>query len=391
MGTRARVGILIASAAVVAAVGSASQVGAQSAEPATVGRLAGLVAAQHVGAPAGSAADPQLGCASLLDDRTLVGQTLMPGIPWDQTSSITSLLGAGDIGGWVVMGTPDESLAARLAPARAVAPIRPLVATDEEGGRVQRLRELLGVLPSAASQAQDNTPDELRSLIAAHATEMLAVGIDIDLAPVVDVGGGPGIGDRAFSDDPAVVSEYGEAVRSGLEDGGLVSVVKHFPGHGRASADSHLELPSAPALDELRGFDLEPFVVAIEGGAEAIMVAHLDVPGLTDGVPTSLSPAAVSGLLRDELGFDGLVMTDSLDMAAVADRWSTAEAVELALIAGNDVVLLGNANEIEQIHQGIAEALAAGRLDRSRLVEAATRVLDLKGEFSCAIVSRGSA
>lgn len=369
---------------------------AQTDEPSATGELAGLVAAQHLtGASLGGnrvdaepTVDPQLSCAALLDDRTLVGQTLMPGVPWNVTASIAEPVAAGDIGGWVVMGTPDETLAARIAEVRPAAPIRPLIATDEEGGRVQRLRELLGSLPSAAVQAATNSPDELRTLIADHAVQMAAVGIDIDLAPVVDVGGGPGIGDRAYSDDPDTVSRYAEAVRAGLEDGGLVAVVKHFPGHGRASADSHLELPTAPPLDELRLFDLEPFRVAVDEGAEAIMVAHLDVPGLTDGLPTSLSAAAVDGLLRTELGFDGVVMTDSLDMAAVADRWTTAEAVELALAAGNDIALLGNASELDEIHAGVADAISSGRLDRSRVVEAAGRVLTLKRVFSCALVER---
>ena len=374
--------------------GSASQATAQVVEPepetpsmtasAPAGSLAGLVAQQHL--LGGGPVDVQRQCMALFDDSTLIGQTLMPGIAWDNTASILDELAAGTIGGWVVMGTPDATLATRVSEARAAAVIEPLVAVDEEGGRVQRLRNVLNRLPSAAAQAAENTPEELRALIQAHSRDMVALGFDIDFAPVVDVGGGPGIGDRAFSDDVDEVILYAEAVRLGLADGGLLGVVKHFPGHGRASADSHVELPTSPPIEELQAIDLEPFRVAIAAGAEAIMVAHLDVTGLTAGMPASLSRDAVTGLLRDELGFDGLVLTDALDMGAVVQQWSTPQAVELALIAGNDIALLGNADEIDDIHAGVADALAQGRVDRARLVDAASMVFDAKGLFGCRVV-----
>jgi len=385
--------VLLVGAAFGVAVASASQARAQTVEPNNAaagaqrptGSLAGLVAAQHLFA-ADAQGSPQTSCTAMLDDTTLIGQILMPGVPWDETSSIIGLLAEGSIGGWVVMGVPDGSLASRLAEARGVSEIAPLIAVDEEGGRVQRLRQILDRLPSAQTQAAENTPDELRLLIAEHARNMVELGFDVALAPVVDVGGGPGIGDRAYSDDVDEVIEYAEAVRLGFDDGGLLGVVKHFPGHGRASADSHLELPTTPGIDEIRAVDLEPFRVAIDNGAAAVMVAHLSVPGLTNGAPASLSPAAVTGLLREELGFDGLILTDSLDMRAIADQWTTPQAVELALVAGNDIMLLGNASEIADIHARLTASMASGQLDRARLVDAASRVLTAKAVFSCSRV-----
>jgi len=384
---------LLVGAAFGIAVASASQAGAQTVEPNNAavatprptGSLAGLVAAQHL---FGTDAEisPQTSCTGLLGDTTLIGQVLMPGVPWDQTSSIIGLLADGLIGGWVVMGVPDDSLANRLAEARGASDIAPLIAVDEEGGRVQRLRQILNRLPSAQTQAANNTPDELRLLIAEHARDMVELGFDVDLAPVVDVGGGPGIGDRAYSDDVDEVIEYAEAVRLGLADGGLLGVVKHFPGHGRASADSHLELPTSPSIEEIRAVDLQPFRVAINNGADAVMVAHIAVPGLTNGAPASLSPAAVTGLLREELGFDGLIFTDSLDMGAIVDQWTTPQAVELALIAGNDIMLLGNASEIADIHAHLQASMVSGQLDRALLVDAASRVLTAKAVFSCSRV-----
>ena len=184
------------------------------------------------------------------------------------------------------------------------------------------------------------------------------------------------------------MAEYGLAVLEGLESIGLVAVVKHFPGHGRASADSHISLPTTPSYEELVEIDLQPFRAAIDGGASVVMVGHLEVPGLTGGAPASLSPEAVQGLLRDELGFDGLTMSDALDMGAITDNWTTSEAVVLALIAGVDVLLLGNDDELDIIHAQVAAAIADGRLDDRCVTEAAARVLAVKGLNGCIVGTR---
>lgn len=367
---------------------SASQVEDTGSQPQVeaVGSLTGRVAAAYLGSAAPAAdVDPHRICVDALPVDVQIGQTLVPGVAWDRLDTIDELVSAGRIGGWVVMGTPSSTVAELIASLRAVSPLEPMVAVDEEGGRVQRLRSVLTRLPSAAQMAASMNPDELAELLTAHTRDMSALGFNTNLAPVLDVGGGPGIGDRAFGDEVPVVIEYGMAAADAIEAGGLLAVIKHFPGHGSASADSHEELPVAPSLDELAEIDLEPFRQAIAGGARAVMVAHLDVPGLTDGIPTSLSAAAVAGLLRTDLGFDGLVMTDSLDMAAVADRWTTPEAVELALLAGNDIALLGNPDEIDAIHLRLLDALAAGRLEPAQLADSVARILDAKGVFACSI------
>ncbi|MCP3936166.1 MAG: glycoside hydrolase family 3 protein [Actinomycetia bacterium] len=351
------------------------------------GSLSGVVANAYLLAEPGSGAavDPHLVCVDRLDTADQIGQTLMPGVAWDRLDTISELIAAGRIGGWVVMGTPDSTLDARIGEVKGLGAIDPLVAVDEEGGRVQRLRNVLTRLPSASQMAATLNPDELRELFTGHARDMVALGFDVDFAPVLDVGGGPGIGDRSYGDEVPVVIEYGLANIAGLEDGGLLSVAKHFPGHGSASADSHEELPTTPPLAELLALDVEPFRHAIEGGVDAIMVGHLDVPGLTDSMPTSLSPEAVSGLLRGDLGFDGLVFTDSLDMGAIVERWSTPEAVELALSAGNDIALLGNADEIDTIHLRLLDALSAGRLDAAQLAASVARILRAKEIFACTL------
>ena len=203
------------------------------------------------------------------------------------------------------------------------------------------------------------------------------------LAPVLDVGGAPGIGDRSFSDDPEVVSSHGIAFAEGLLAGGLVPVVKHFPGHGRANADSHDEVATAPPLDELWEVDLLPFVLTPDGAA--VMVGHLVVPGLTDGAPATLSPAAIAGLLRDDLGFGGVVVTDDLAMGAVANLVDVPTAARLALIAGADLLMVGGLANVVPAAWSLVAALQDGSLDERWLDEAVERVLALRGVDPCAL------
>jgi len=350
--------------------------------PRSTGQLAGVLARQYL---SGLEGDIELACMSDLSFATRLGQTLMPAFDWQDLRLASVPLAKGLIGGVVVLGSPPGEVSETIAELRKQAPIPPLFAVDEEGGRVQRLRNALGVLPSAREQARQFTPTELRRMISAHGQEVRALGFDLNFAPVLDVGGGPGIGDRAYGDDPELVTEYGLAVVAGLEDAGLVPVVKHFPGHGRASIDSHVDLARTPPLSEMLAVDLAPFRAAIDSGVTAVMVGHLDVPGLTDAMPASLSPEAVQGLLRTEMGFEGLVISDALDMGAITLRWSTAEAVELALNAGVDLLLLGNVDELDAISDRIIGAVEAGRLDERRVTEAATRVMATKGLNTCAL------
>ena len=208
------------------------------------------------------------------------------------------------------------------------------------------------------------------------------LGFTMNLAPVVDLDAGGFIGDRAYGGDPAVVGEYAFAVADGILDAGLSPVVKHFPGHGRGT-DSHTGLPTLPELDVLRASDLVPFVRAIERGDLPIMVGHLVVPDLTEGLPATLSPSAIDGLLRDELGFDGLVMTDALNMDAIADTTDNAEAAERALHAGIDLVMLGDLGTTEQVVQHLLDAVAAGRLAEQTIDVSFLRVLEHRGIQLC--------
>jgi len=317
-----------------------------------------------------------------------LGQLLMPLVTEDEVVELEGLAAFGVAGGATILGTPGSGLGGSLEAAQAsAAPVPLLIAADEEGGTVQRLDGLLGSLPSAAAVAATMTAEEARALAADHGTQMKMLGVNMALAPVADVGRGPGIGSRSFSESSEVVTEYAAATAEGYLDAGVIPVLKHFPGHGRASGDSHQALPATPPLEELSRNDLLPYVELLGIDGVAVMVGHLDVPGLTDGVPASLSPSAIDGLLRGELGFDGLVLIDSLAMGAVA-AFSTGEAARLALLAGADVVIVPSPASVPPLLESLLADLDAGRLGWDVVDDSVERVLAAKGVEPCELAQR---
>ena len=311
---------------------------------------------------------------------------LLPVVDQGGLAVVADLAGRGLVAGAVVVGSPNEGFSAAVASVQEASVTGPVViAVDEEGGTVQRFGVLLGALPSAAEMGSWSA-DEVRNLARERAAALAALGVTVNLAPVVDVGSGPGIGTRSFSDDPVVVTTHGVAFAEGVLEGGLVPVAKHFPGHGRANADSHTELATTPDLEELRMVDLLPFGLVPEGSA--VMVGHLAVPGLTDGVPASLSATAVTGILRDEMGFDGVVVTDDLSMGAVAQLVDVPSAARLALIAGADLLMVGPHENVVPVAWSLVGALEDGSLDQRWLDEAVERVLAMRGVDPCALVAQ---
>lgn len=312
-----------------------------------------------------------------------VGQVLLPVASQAELPVVADLAGRGLVAGVVVAGPVGDGFSAAVAAMQAVSATGPVVvAVDEEGGRVQRFEAVLGSMPSAAAMGALPV-DEVRALARDRAEALVTLGVTVNLAPVLDVGAAPGIGDRSFSDDPLVVSTHGIAFAEGVLAGGLVPVVKHFPGHGRANADSHDELTTTPALEDLWEVDLLPFALVPDG--VAVMVGHLVVPGLTDGVPATLSPAAITGVLRGDLAFDGVVVTDDLAMGAVADLVDVATAARLALIAGADLLMIGGLANVVPVAWGLMAALDDGSLDERWLDDAVERVLALRGVNPCTL------
>ncbi|MPZ62802.1 MAG: beta-N-acetylhexosaminidase [Propionibacteriales bacterium] len=253
------------------------------------------------------------------------------------------------------------------------------IGVDQEGGLVDRLESPITPFPSLMTYGAAGRRDLAREAARASGTELRAAGFTVVFAPDADVTIGPGdptIGSRSAGSDPDRVSAVVTAAVRGYRESGIAPVVKHFPGHGSVTTDSHLGLPvQGASLPQLRRRDLEPFAAAIETRAPAAMIGHLAVRTLDDDTPATLSRPVVTGLLRDRLGFDGLTITDSMEMGAIIEGYGTGAAAVRALQAGNDVVLMPA--DTAAAHGAIVDAVQDGRLSERRLDEAAARVVAL--------------
>ncbi len=332
-----------------------------------------------LGAAPAQAAAP-IGDPSTWTDRQLAAQLVFAGYDMSRTDDALPWVREG-LGGVVLFGTPPSDLRTRLARLRAAGTVVPMVSSDEEGGRVQRLRALLGALPSAESMGRTRSASQVRSLAASYGAGMARLGVDMDLAPVTDLGI-PGYyieqTDRAFSADPAKAGAYASAWSLGMRAARVAPVAKHWPGHGQAN-NTHDRAATTPPLSTLESRDLKAFTAALKtGGVPAVMVGHLNVPGLTErGTPATLSPNAYR-YLRSQAGPGRLLMTDSLSMGAIrlGAGLSPAQAAVRALKAGADVVLVDTGPG--PLVDAIAGALGSGSYVRSAAVASVRRLLQVK-------------
>jgi beta-N-acetylhexosaminidase len=321
----------------------------------------------------------------------LAEQTLVVPVGEGDVAAVTSEVAAG-AGGVILFGSvAPANLGASLRILTSSAPggIKPFVMTDEEGGAVQRMANLVGSIPSARQMAATMSPAQIRQLATTAALRMQAAGVTMDLAPVLDLDNGQGPnnrdpdGTRSFSLNPSLAAADGVAFLQGLEAGGIVPVVKHFPGLGQASANTDVAPATTQPWSVLQHAGLGPFESAFASGAPAVMIANAAVPGLST-LPASISPVVMTTILRDQLGFNGLVMTDSLSAGALVDiGYSVPRAVVAAISAGADMVLYtAAAAQVESLENATAAALVAavnaGSLERSRLVSAVATVLSAK-------------
>ncbi|GAA4532058.1 glycoside hydrolase family 3 N-terminal domain-containing protein [Mycobacterium paraffinicum] len=338
------------------------------------------------GKPAAAPAPPACGDVTTLPVRDKLAQLLMVGVKSaDDAHSVVDGYHVGGIfiGSWTDLSIFKGPLADIAAKA---GPLPLAVSVDEEGGRVSRLRSLIGEAPSPRQLAQTQTVAQVHDLAAERGKKMRELGITIDFAPVVDVTDATSgvIGDRSFGGDPNTVIAYAGAYAQGLRDAGLLPVLKHFPGHGHGSGDSHTGGVVTPPLSDLQNLDLVPYRTLITAAPVAVMLGHLQVPGLTGDDPASLSPAAVQ-LLRNGVGygappFNGPVFTDDLSsMGAISDRYGVAEAVLRTLQAGTDVALWVTTEEVPAVLDRLQKAVAAGELPSQRVDDALTRVATMKG------------
>jgi beta-N-acetylhexosaminidase len=270
--------------------------------------------------------------------------------------------------------------------ASSAAPLPLAVSVDEEGGRVSRLAGLIGSQPSARELAAGSTPDQVYGVALARGQAMRRLGITVDFAPVVDVTDADAdsvIGDRSFGGDPATVTDYAGAYARGLRDAGVLPVLKHFPGHGSASGDSHAEGVVTPTLADLQNSDLVPYRTLTAQAPVGVMVGHMQVPGLTGSDPASLSPAAYALLRSGGYGgppFNGPVFTDDISsMRAIADRYGVPDAALRALQAGADTALWVSTAEVPAVLDRLEQAVAGGELSQSRVDQSVLRMAAVKG------------
>ena len=282
------------------------------------------------------------------------------------------------------MAAGPDALTALTRTLRGAAPDL-LVAADEEGGDVTRVWYDSGSpYPGNAALGAVDDVALTQRVHAAIGADLAALGINLDLAPCLDVLAAPEnpvIGTRSFGASPELVARHGGAAVRGLQSAGIAACAKHFPGHGATLVDSHAEVAVVPdGLSVVTGRDLPPFRAAVAAGVLAVMPGHLRVAGLTGSLPASLSAAAVA-LLRSSLGFDGVVVTDALEMRAVSDPFGLPGAAVRAVAAGNDLLCLGRdvpEDGYLAVRAALVHAVSAGELPESRLAEAAERVAGLR-------------
>jgi len=261
-----------------------------------------------------------------------------------------------------------------------------LIAIDQEGGRVSRLPAEFTIFPPCGQLGQCNSSELAYSAAATIAKELRAVGINMNMAPVLDVNSNPDnpvIGDRAFGAFPELVGEMGLATIGGLQDNMVVACGKHFPGHGDTATDSHKELPVVDAsLQRLRDTEFPPFQQAIRHGVASLMTAHVLYRALDPEAPATLSSAVIQRVLREEFRYDGVVFTDDLEMHAIIDHDGIGEAAVRSFVAGCDVLLIcKDQDRVMTAMRAMERAVNDGRITQDRLAQSLARVAKLKAGY----------
>lgn len=318
----------------------------------------------------------------------LAGAVLVPPFPGSSAPAWVLDALAEGLAGVTVYGpniAGTGQLAGLIASLRAAAD-EPIIAIDEEGGDVTRIAHLTGSpYPGNAALGVLDDVALTESVYRALGADLAALGVNLNLAPSVDVNtaaDNPVIGTRSFGADTDLVARHAVAAVTGLQSSGVAACAKHFPGHGSTSNDSHHVIAAVEgSFDVVKRRDLPPFTAAITAGVRAVMPGHLLVPGLTGDLPASLSAAALTGLLRGELGFTGVIVSDALEMRAVSGPFGIAQAAVLAVAAGTDLLCFGRDQDeptYREVREALAAAVRSGQLPVARLEESAARVADLR-------------
>jgi len=342
--------------------------------------LAAALALVAVSAAAHTHAQPQATTIDSTPAVDLVGRLLLLAYPGSEPplDRLDEFRPAGFL--FYPSNVPSTAAArAAVAALQEATPVPLLFGIDQEGGPFTTYRvDDATIFPGNMALAATGDPSLAERVARATGEELAYAGFNLNFAPVVDVNSNqdnPIIGIRSFGAEVETVGEFGRAYLAGLEAAGVAAVAKHFPGHGDTDTDSHLDLPTVDGdRARLDAVELPPFEAMIAAGVPAIMTAHVAFPAIAPGVPATLSAEALTGLLRGELGFDGVIVTDYMDMDAIVDHFGAGEAAVLSVMAGADLVLLGpDLDTQREVHAALVEALQTGRLSEERVRDAVRR------------------
>ncbi|MGI6406412.1 MAG: beta-N-acetylhexosaminidase [Syntrophaceticus sp.] len=331
-----------------------------------------------------------------LDSLTLqekIGQMVIVGIEGEQISdSERQLIEENHVGGIILFKRNIQnanqmlSLINELKKTNSSNKIPLFLSIDEEGGKVTRMPDEINKLPVSAKVGESSSPNLAFQIGEVLGQELNSFGLNMNFAPVLDINSNPNnpvIGERAFGTAPELVSKLGTQTMKGIQSQNVISVVKHFPGHGDTSVDSHVGLPSVDHdLDRLKSFELKPFASAIQNGADAVMIAHISLPKIDANHPASLSQTVITDILRNELQFDGVVLTDDMTMGAIVNNYDLGEAAVESINAGSDIVLVCHSLENEkQVIDALTSAVETDTIPIERVNESVYRILKLKQKY----------
>jgi beta-N-acetylhexosaminidase len=326
-----------------------------------------------------------------LTSREKIGQLLMVGFMGTSvTPELASFIKEYKPGGVILFSRNLESVGQIVELTNDLQRCSPrsplLISIDQEGGRVSRLPKGFTIFPPCELLGRCNSSELAYAAAATIAKELKAVGVNMNMAPVLDVNSNPDnpvIGDRAFGSTPDVVSEMALVTAAGLQDNKVVACGKHFPGHGDTNADSHKELPVVQASRErLEVVEFPPFRRAVTAGIATMMTAHVLYKALDDQLPATLSSAVITNLLREDFQYNGVVLTDDLEMHAIVDHYGVGDAGVRAVLAGCDVLLICKDREREvSAFEAIEQAVASGTISMERLNQSVARIQRVKQRF----------
>lgn len=322
-----------------------------------------------------------------------IGQMILSGIYGTKyTEELKNLVQQYKIGGFIFYSDNLKSkqqsvkLINSLKQSNQNNPLPILFGVDQEGGRISRLPGNIGTIPSSAQIGKQNNPEFSYEIGQILGEQVKTFGFNLDFAPVLDINSNPKnpvIGDRSFGKNASIVSKLGIQTMKGIQSENIIPVVKHFPGHGDTSVDSHLELPVVnKSYQNLKAFELIPFKNAIMQKADVVMIAHILLPKIDSKYPSSMSKKVVTNILRNDMQFNGVVMTDDMTMDAIGNHFDLAKASVKSIQAGSDIIMVAHdTNKVKTVFKAIQTAVKEGTISEARINQSVKRIIVLKQKY----------